>query len=294
MKLDTDVLSLLPPWFREIGEFQEIAKTEQEQLEQLAKAVQTTQGNLFFQKMDRGAVEEWEKIFHIIPNPKMETLEFRRLRLLNRISIRPPFTLGFLYQKLDELIGTGKWTVEVDYDQYTLYVESAAENQSYAQEIAVTMEAIKPCHIVYVNRPYLREGVGIGEQVHLIQQIYHYRLGSWGLGVSPFASEEDKGVIKTPSQKSIQTQLLTQTAAFWEEAVASARINGTVLISDIAKRSEETASVITYTVEESQAQTVTKIELLDAEGRVLTSSGVYVPILGSAEFKHILFAKEAV
>ena len=291
---DRDLLGYLPEWFRKILDFQEICKTEQEQMEALALAIHAVAGNFFFQEMDASAVAQWENIFGIVPNPAGESLEFRRARLLNRVSTRPPFTLGFLYQKLDELIGPGLWTVEVDYPNYTFYVESAAENQQYANEIAVTIGTIKPCHMVYVNRPYLRSDFALSEQIGLTQLTYHYKLGGWGLGMAPFASEQDKGVIKLPSQKSIQTELLAQTAAFVAGDVASARINGLVGITGLTKSSDGPVATITYTVLEAQAPTVTQVELLDAQGQALTSSGVYVPILGNAVFKHVIPVKEAV
>ena len=101
----------------------------------------------------------WEQVFRIVPNPQVESLAFRRTRVLNRISTRPPYTLGFLYQKLDELIGPGEWKVTVDYPNYTLYIESAAQNQNYATELAFTINRIKPAHIVWVNAPFVRTGL---------------------------------------------------------------------------------------------------------------------------------------
>lgn len=156
--LDTDMLSLLPPWYREILDYQQICQTEEAQFTALANEINGVADNFFFQTMDISAVSQWERIFGITPNLDTDTLEFRRARVLNRISTRPPFTLGFLYQKLDELIGPGEWTVTVDYPNYTLYIESSAENQLYATEVAYTINRIKPAHIVYVNTPYTRSG----------------------------------------------------------------------------------------------------------------------------------------
>ena len=159
LELDYDMLSLLPPWYREILDYQQICQTEQEQMQALAQEIGTVADNFFFQTMDVGSVSQWEQIFKIVPNTVTETLAFRQARLLNRISTRPPFTIWFLYQKLDELIGPGQWTVNVDYPNYTLYIESSAENQQYATEVAYTINSIKPAHIVFVNTPYVQTGI---------------------------------------------------------------------------------------------------------------------------------------
>lgn len=292
--LDTNLLELLPPWYRKILDYQEICKTEQTQFELLAEEIQNVADNFFVQTMDSEAVSQWEKIFGIIPNPIVETIEFRRARILNRISTRPPFTLGFLYQKLDELIGPGMWTVTVDYPNYTLYIESSAENQSYATEVAYTIGKIKPAHIVYVNTPYTRAGILLAESIEVSQRIFNYRLGAWGLGIMPFASEEPQGVIKMPSTPSIQELLLTGVAGFVSGDIAKARINGSVIISDINKTTEGVTLEITYTVTSAQVTEITGIELLDADNQVLTASTVYVPVTASTILKHIIPVAEGV
>ena len=170
------MLGLLPPWYREILDYQEICQTEKAQFDALAAEITGVADNFFFQTMDESAVSMWEQIFEIVPNPDTESLAFRRARALNRISTRPPFTLGFLYQKLDELIGPGTWTVTVDYPNYTIYIESSAENQQYATEVAYTINRIKPAHIVYVNTPYTRTGLLLSETIELSQRVYNYKL----------------------------------------------------------------------------------------------------------------------
>lgn len=122
LELDRDLLALLPPWYREILDYQEICQTEKAQFDALAAEITGVADNFFFQTMDEGAVSMWEQIFDIVPDLDTESLGFRRVRVLNRVSTRPPFTLGFLYQKLDELIGAGAWTVRVGLPElYHLY-----------------------------------------------------------------------------------------------------------------------------------------------------------------------------
>lgn len=291
-EFDTNLLELLPPWYRNILDYQEICQTEQEQFEALAEAIVSVADNFFFQTMDEGAVSQWEQIFRISADPAVETLDFRRARLLNRISTQPPFTLGFLHQKLDELIGPGLWKVTVDYSNYTLYIESSAENQQYATEVAFTVNRIKPAHIVYVNTPYARTGLLLSETIELSQRIFNYRLGSWGLGILPFASEQSQGVIKMPDTPSIQPTLLNGTANFVSGDIASARVNGTNTISDLNKSVEGSTLTVTYTV--TGVEAITSVELLDSDSNVLTASTVYVPVTGSTIMKHIIPVTEGV
>ena len=292
--LDVQLLEQLPPWYQNILDYQKICSTEQAQFEALANAITQVADNFFFQTMDAGAVSQWEQIFKIVPDTQSESLSFRRARLLNRVSTRPPFTLRFLYQKLDELIGPGKWTVSVDYPNYTLYVESSAEDQQYATEVLYTIGKMKPAHIVYRNRPYLQTDLQVAESIEAMRRIFHYKLGAWGLGAGPFATEQPQGVIKMPSTPSIQSTLLTGVADFISADVAIARINGDTTISDLTKSVFDSVLTVTYTVTQSQTSAINQVELLDADGTVLTASTVYVPIESPVVMKHTIPVSEGV
>lgn len=285
-QLDTDLLRYLPPWFRRILDFQEICKTESAQMEALAAAINAVADNFFFQTMDEGAVSTWEKIFGIVPNPQTETLDFRRQRVLNRVSMQPPFTLGFLYQKLDQIIGKGKYEIHVDYPNYTLYILSSAENQSYATEVSYTVGRIKPAHIVFINQPFVANKLTLGETVALSALVWQYRLGSWGLGLTPFVLTEDKEVVVVPSNYSVQQELLEDTAKAIPPNVTSARINGSIVISSLDRTTVGNVAQVQYTVTAEQTSLVTQIELLDSDGNVLTTSPVYVPVTEPAIFTH--------
>lgn len=293
-QLDTSLLEQLPDWYAQILDYQALMDAEQPSFDALADEIIGVADNFFFQTMDESAVAMWEQIFDIVANPATETLEFRRVRVLNRISTKPPFTLSFLYQKLDELIGPGQWTVNVDYPNYTLYIESSALNQSYATEVAFTINRIKPAHIVYINTPLVRASLLLSESIELSQREYNYNLGSWGLGLEPFADEISLGVIKTPQTPSLTAALLSDVANFTSSDVASARINGSLVISELSKTVSESTLTITYTVTPTQASEITQVELLKADNTVLASSTIYVPVDQSTILKHIIPVQEGI
>lgn len=286
LELNPNIIEYLPTWFRNIMDYQALCTTESQQMETLAQAIQTVADNFYFQTMNENAVQMWEQIFSIVPNPQTETLAFRQQRLINRIQMQPPFTLQFLYNKLDQLIGPGKYEINIDYPNYTLYILSSAENQAYATEVSYTIGRIKPAHIVYINKPYTADSVNLTESVSLSELVWNYKLGTWGLGLSPFTSTQEKEVIVVPSVYSIQNELLNDTATAVSENVASAQINGAIPISAIDKSTSGNVAQITYTVTPDQTTLITQVALLDSSGNVLTTSPVYVPVTGSTILTH--------
>lgn len=317
IQFDTDMLSLLPPWYREILDYQQICQTEREQMEALADSIQAVADNMFFQTMDEASIYLWEQILKIVPNPQTETLGFRQARVISRLSSRPPFTIWFLYQKLDELIGPGRWSVNMDYPNYTLYIKSAAQNQSYATEVAFTVNRIKPAHIVYVNTPYVESGILLSETISMVRRTFNYLLGSWNLGILPFATDYPapipnyrlgqwilgrlpfytdvpQEIIKMPTTPSIQPLLLSGVANFVSGEIVSARVNGTISISDLTKSVSGSVLTINFTVPAGDFTEITTVELLDVSGNVLTSSTVYVPITGATLLEYRIQVAEGV
>lgn len=296
---DTELLNLLPPWYRDVAEYQQICSAEAQQLQTAALATQSIADNFYFQTMNLAGVQMWEQIFNITPNPATETLAFRRARVLNRISMRPPYTLGFLYQKLDELVGPGLWSVEVDYANYALTIEAGAEDQSYWQELAYTVNHIKPAHITYISRPLIRTGILMSEEVRSAHFEWNYYLGLWALGAEPFADMTDMEVIKTANINSIQPELLNDVANFTSGDVAFARINGSVDIGTINKAVTPAQVVggpatltISYNVVPSMTDAVTSVALMDSGGNALTSMSVYVPVTETVNLQHTILIQE--
>lgn len=294
LEFDYDLLSLLPPWYREILDYQVICETEAQQFELLAAEIVAIADNFFFQTMDEGSVLQWEQILGIVANPSTETLAFRRARLINRISLRPPFTLGFLYQRLDELIGPGQWQVTVDYPNYSLYIRSYSQNQSYAAELAVTIGRIKPAHIVYIASAYVSSPIALTEQISGATRKWNYIMSAWSLGELPFATDTPTGVIKLPTIPSVQPALLADVANFVSSDVYAARLNGALVIDSITKSVSGNTLTVTYTVQPSQVDVITKVELIDAYGNALTSSTCYVPVVTTQVLEHSIPVQEGV
>lgn len=295
LELDYLPCEQLPPWYREVLDYQQMCNTIGAQFALLAEEINRVADNFFLQTMDLETVQMWEGIFRIVANPATESLQFRRDRIINRISMRPPFTLRFLYQKLDELIGPGLWSVTVDYPNYALYIESNVDGQGYSQELIYTINHIKPAHITFINSPVAMSGVVLSERVSEISYTWNYVLnGQWLLGQEPFADEEEVQVIKLPQTPSIQSALLTGIADFVSGDVAAARLNGSIMVENINKSVSGSTLTITYQVTQAMTTEITQVELLAADGTVLTSMSAYVPVTETAIIKHVIPVQEGI
>ena len=291
----SDLKQYLPWLYKDIVEMNALMDTEDSLFNKLMDEYIRGRNNQYILTADEYGIRTFEHIINIVPDPSTETLDFRRQRLINRFRTQPPFTFRWLQGKLNEIIGVGKWNAWVDNENYTLYVESSAEDQKWFQEISITVNNTKPANIIFINRPLVVHDVLTNETINLKELIWNYYLGTiWKLGDKPFISYDDKGVIVLATTPSIQQAMLNKLATFSATEIAKVRINGTYIITDFEVKSAS-ANVVTvqyYVIPESGITNATRIELLDSANNVLTRSNVYVPLVLGVNLKHTILVKE--
>lgn len=285
--------SFVPSVYKDIVEMNDIINSEENVMSIAREEMTTAFANTFVLTANESGVIMFESMLGIIPNPQTEDLEFRRQRIINRLSMSPPFTFRFLKQKLDEIIGVGGWKAYIDFENYTLYVESSATNQNWHHEIEFTINRIKPCNMVFINVPYTSRNILLSEEISYTELNWMYRLGSWKLGRDPFAILNGGGVAKMPDIKSIQQTLLNDTANFVSGDIASVLINDSVVITEF-RLNQVSNNIVTieYDVYPTMTTLITDIKLRKADDTVLTQSSVYVPVTQDIISKHIITVKE--
>ena len=289
----TSTRELFPSVYNGVLEISVLSETDDVLLDQALAKLERAQLNQFILTADEETISVYEKMFSILANPTTETLQFRRERILNRMSLQPPFTMRWLQNKLDEIIGVGKWNAYVDYANRTLYIESFVVNQQWFNELRITINRIKPCNLVFVNKPLIMADVVANETIVSVTQHYNYILGQWQLGQEPFVTTDFEEVIKLPSVNSINPNLLADVASFSATDIVAVRLNGSVKLSDFTtKAGQGTTTIVEYEVKPAQASEVTQIELLGTGDRVLTASSVYIPVTEAVICKHAINFKE--
>lgn len=240
--------------------------------------------NQFVVLADAGGIANYEKMLGIVADPGLEDLEFRRQRVINRMSMQPPFTFRFLKNRLDALIGAGRWEAYIDFDSYTLYVESAAANQNWYNELHITIGKVKPANIVFINIPLYVSGVGLNTTVTASEVQWNYRAGTTAFASdeTPLASMNDIGVIKMADVSSVQPAFLNLLAGASSDAVAQVVVNDALTITDLTKTVTDNVLQIEFDISEGAGgiDVITNIKLQTADGTILDSSPCSVPLLG--------------
>src|SRR5690625_6383040 len=107
-------LDHLPAYYREIKEFRELSRTATTEYDNIDQAFQQIENDQFVMTSSEPAVERREKDFGIIPDKTVETLPFRKRRLITRMQDNPPYVDEYLKELLDSLLGANMTQLEMD------------------------------------------------------------------------------------------------------------------------------------------------------------------------------------
>lgn len=144
MERKIDILGRLPEIFHTVRDFQQIARTEDAELMQIAQWNQEDLVDAFILTADQKSIAIWEKEIGIYPDLHMETLDFRRRRLIHRYTMKPPFTMNWLEQQLKELLGEGFLGAKRDEALMNLTVYADLMSLPLLREFDNTLEAVLP------------------------------------------------------------------------------------------------------------------------------------------------------
>lgn len=177
-----------PEYYHDVIDFIQIAQTEDIELDDMTSAIQQLFDDQFVLTSSVQAIKRRELMLGIQADPTTESLEFRKQRILNRYQTTPPFTVRWLQEQLDRLVGPGMTIVSVDVENFILYVTTNIENANIFKEVLHTIQTVKPANLVYQQNTSLNDTIGLEEHISKQEITWNYKLGSWKLGEKPFWS----------------------------------------------------------------------------------------------------------
>lgn len=158
---EADYLAYLPPVLQNIREFQELAKAVNPEIIALKKAINKVLNEQFIQSAENTL--QWrEKEFNITASSD-EMIEFRRERLIERKSRKPPITLRSLRDRLNAYIGTTTVKIELVPGEYAFAISIPAVDGYKFRDIQGLIEKLKPANMEYLQNPFSVERIRIRE-----------------------------------------------------------------------------------------------------------------------------------
>ncbi|MGL9971576.1 putative phage tail protein [Enterococcus sp. DIV1420a] len=174
----------LPDYYEGVREFDCLMQVEDKLMVTVAKKLTQVKMNQWIQTADEQTICYQEALLNILPNPAIESLAFRRERLLIRMQTRPPFTLGYLKEQLNQIFGDERYTLDIDEQHYQLILETAIKNANWFYEVQALIQKIKPANLVYTHLPVLTETIQM-KGTASVSTLTFFRLGESRVGRDP-------------------------------------------------------------------------------------------------------------
>lgn len=146
-------------FYEDNREMHQLWQVEEELVEDLLSQMSKVSDNQYVVRMDEQTVTKWEVVLSIVQS-EGESLSFRRERILNRLTNKPPFNIRFITDKINLLFGNGSYTVFFDQNSLTLVLEGTPDSPERLKEIYITVMAIKPSNINYLYHAKDQQDLG--------------------------------------------------------------------------------------------------------------------------------------
>lgn len=138
--------SQLPRYFRPVIEFQEIMKAHGHGLEKLDGVMARLQANFYIPTCDEPTIAYYEKLLGITHHIG-DGLDFRRTRVLQKLNLVAPFTIGFLEERLTALYGENGYTLEVTPETCSVTIKVTSDRYGAIDLLYDLLLDILPAHL---------------------------------------------------------------------------------------------------------------------------------------------------
>lgn len=122
----------MPPFLTGVREFNEIFETEDIELDELKKQIDSVLKEVIVRTAESYGLKRYEKIYGI--TNVAETIEARRMTILLKMNNRTAYTYKWLVNTLNEAIGEENYKLTTDFNNYKMHIEIAL-NYTEAAEI---------------------------------------------------------------------------------------------------------------------------------------------------------------
>ncbi|QOS98101.1 DUF2313 domain-containing protein [Brevibacterium sp. JNUCC-42] len=270
------LLKHLPDIFHEIKEFVSLTEAVVPEINALEERVNQLLDDQFILTASERGIYRREKMLDIKPDLTIESLEFRRKRLINRKSTKAPFTIRFLQNRLDFLYGVDKAKADIPED-FLLTIETNVKDAAIFREVVQMINVIKPANMVYQHRITLVDVIKLSGLVEAHKALRLTNLSTtWELGEVPFTQKGDQ--IMRGGNQLIEQDLLNLVTSYTSGLIGKVMLNGNVSIESFEKRVEANKIILESLVPVGLVREITKVQAANSAGLALSTHNVSIPI----------------
>lgn len=142
----TALLDYVPNQMLKLPEFQEIAKAEEVEIDDLNSSVEELLNNQFVHSATEIGISRWEGILKLAVK-KIDTLDDRRFRILSHLNQSLPYTYKGLLAQLKNL-GIDDASIDLNTNEYKLTVKIRLDLKNKYETVQTLLDNITPANLI--------------------------------------------------------------------------------------------------------------------------------------------------
>lgn len=258
----------VPSIYKDVREIQELIKSEDYLFDILISIVDKEYARMFIQTSDLAGVEKFERVLQITADPTIETLEFRKERLLTRCNSTLPYSTIWLRIFLNSVLGEHNYELSIDYKNDIIRLYGYLVNYSWSKEATRVIRQTKPCNMIFINIPTLIENIGF---------MYWQDNNTWN--DSSWNDENVWEELKYLSSDEIinykQEPATSEGFKIPYETINTIKLNNNKSIKNIKKSIKDDTMYIEFTVP-NDIKLLESVEVIDRNGTTMVSNECYI------------------
>ena len=143
---NVDIRGKFPKIYADFVEIDKLAEAEQKIFEEFRTHLSQLVDKQWVLTSTEEGIAQYEEAFGIQSYPE-DTLEFRRDRVINRLSAAPPYTYRHLLQRMSSFVGQQNYLVSVVYGDYEIVFIIRIGEKGKLDEFIKTMIDILPANL---------------------------------------------------------------------------------------------------------------------------------------------------
>jgi hypothetical protein len=142
------VLRFIPEFLKDNQISDDIYAVEKSEIDKFHTELKKVFNNNFISTLDLKGIKKYEEMLDIVP--QFNDIETRRNNILNRMNYRPPITRQKFLSILEGVWGTGNYTFEIQYDNYTVIVDIYTTNPEIYWSFQEQVRRLVPANMILI------------------------------------------------------------------------------------------------------------------------------------------------
>ncbi len=151
------LIEYLPTFMQQFPEMQEIMKTQNVETDILNKNIFEVLDNAFIEECNEYGIKKYENILGIIPIAE-DTLDSRKIRVLNRWNDTLPYTYRVLIRRLNVFCGVNNYDISGELKRYELFITTDLPEHGAIDELSIMIDSIVPVNMFVKSDNKMRRG----------------------------------------------------------------------------------------------------------------------------------------